>query len=275
MSARHNGRFWEREVAMRDGTSGATLIAAERRRQIEREDWTTDHDDGWLSGELALAAACYAVPPGSRESRGVEELWPWHTDEWKPSPDDRVKELAPLHPEWRDNPVFKAVLDGDFKALAAFGERGLVELILVTHSGMTTEDFEQIVTRWLANARHPRFDRPYTQLVYQPMLELLAHLAEQATDVLAAIERHQRLPLEVEQALASSDPEAEPVRQLVVMVKLEGDQARAGLQALLERLLEQRGTLLRALRALEGTSVPPGSPYRDGPAAPNYLDTTG
>lgn len=94
MSARHNGRFWEREVAMPDGTSGATLIAAERRRQIEREDWTTDHDDGWLSGELALAAACYAVPPGSRESRGVEELWPWHTDEWKPSPDDRVKELA-------------------------------------------------------------------------------------------------------------------------------------------------------------------------------------
>lgn len=106
-------------------------------------------------------------------------------------------------------------------------------------------------------------------------LELLAHLAEQATDILAAIERHQRLPLEVEQALASSDPDAEAVRQLVAAVRIEGDQARAGLQSLLERLVEQRATLLRALRALEGGGEAPGSPYREGPVAPNYLDTTG
>jgi hypothetical protein len=62
------------------------------------------------------------------------------------------------------------------KALAESGERGLVEIIMVTHAGMTTEEFSKIVTDWLASARHPRFNRPYTELVYQPMLELLAYL---------------------------------------------------------------------------------------------------
>ena len=62
------------------------------------------------------------------------------------------------------------------KALAAAGEKGMVELIMATHAGMTTDEFETIVTDWLATARHPRFNRPYTELVYQPMLELLAYL---------------------------------------------------------------------------------------------------
>ncbi|MDI7865140.1 haloacid dehalogenase-like hydrolase [Rhizobiaceae bacterium n13] len=89
---------------------------------------------------------------------------------------DRVKLLAPQHPEWKDKQPFKAVLDGDLKALAASGEKGLVELIMATHAGMTVDEFQEIVTEWLATARHPRFDRPYTELVYQPMLELLAYL---------------------------------------------------------------------------------------------------
>jgi haloacid dehalogenase-like hydrolase len=89
---------------------------------------------------------------------------------------DRVKAMAPLHPEWRDKQPFKAVLDGDLKMLAESGERALVELIMVTHAGMTTNEFSKIVTDWLASARHPRFKRPYTELVYQPMLELLAYL---------------------------------------------------------------------------------------------------
>ena len=89
---------------------------------------------------------------------------------------DRVKALAPLHPEWKNKQPFKAVLDGDMRALAASGEKGLVELIAVTHAGMTTAEFEKIVTDWLATARDPRFKRPYTELVYQPMLELLAYL---------------------------------------------------------------------------------------------------
>jgi len=89
---------------------------------------------------------------------------------------DRVKALAPTHPEWRQRQPFKAVLDGNMKALAASGDRGLLQLIATTHAGMTTEEFDAIVRGWLATARHPRFQRPYTDLVYQPMLELLTYL---------------------------------------------------------------------------------------------------
>lgn len=89
---------------------------------------------------------------------------------------DRVKVLAPMHPEWKDKQPFAAVLNGDLKALAAFGEKGVAELVAVTHAGMTTAEFEKIVTDWLATARDARFKRPYTELVYQPMLELLAYL---------------------------------------------------------------------------------------------------
>jgi phosphoserine phosphatase len=89
---------------------------------------------------------------------------------------DRVKAMAPLHPEWKTRQPFQAVLAGDTKALAASGEKGLMELIAVTHAGMTSDEFAGIVSDWLATARHPRFKRPYTDLVYQPMLELLAYL---------------------------------------------------------------------------------------------------
>ena len=89
---------------------------------------------------------------------------------------DRVKALAPEHPEWKTKQPFKAVLENDMKALAASGEHGLIELVMATHAGMTTEEFEQIVKAWLATAKHPRFQRPFTDLVYQPMLELLAYL---------------------------------------------------------------------------------------------------
>lgn len=89
---------------------------------------------------------------------------------------DRVKALAPRHPEWKDRQPFKAVFEHDREALIASGERGLVEIVLAGHAGVTTTDFEQIVRDWLATARHPRFQRQYTELVYQPMLELLAYL---------------------------------------------------------------------------------------------------
>ncbi len=89
---------------------------------------------------------------------------------------DRVKAMAPLHPEWKDKQPFKAVLEGDLKTLAESGERGMLELVMVTHAGMTTDEFAKIVSDWLATARQPRFKRPYTELVYQPMLELLGYL---------------------------------------------------------------------------------------------------
>jgi hypothetical protein len=89
---------------------------------------------------------------------------------------DRVKALAPLHPEWKNTQPFKAALEGDMKTLAESGEHGMAELVMATHAGMTTEEFEKIVTDWFATARHPRFKRPYTELSYQPMIELLGYL---------------------------------------------------------------------------------------------------
>jgi phosphoserine phosphatase len=89
---------------------------------------------------------------------------------------DRVKALAPQHPEWKTKQPFQAALEADMKALAASGEKGLLELVMASHGGMTTDEFRQSVREWLATARHPRFKRPYTELVYQPMLELLAYL---------------------------------------------------------------------------------------------------
>jgi phosphoglycolate phosphatase-like HAD superfamily hydrolase len=89
---------------------------------------------------------------------------------------DRVKALAPQHPEWQTQEPFKSLLAGDLKGAFAGGEKAIVQLIMASHAGMTTEEFEQIVKDWLATARHPRFNRPYTEYVYQPMLELLAYL---------------------------------------------------------------------------------------------------
>ena len=89
---------------------------------------------------------------------------------------DRVKALAPLNPGWKNKQPFQAVLDGDLKALATSGEKGLMELMAVTHAGMTSDDFAKIASDWIASARDHRFKRPYTELVYQPMLELLAFL---------------------------------------------------------------------------------------------------
>jgi phosphoglycolate phosphatase-like HAD superfamily hydrolase len=89
---------------------------------------------------------------------------------------DRVKALAPQHPEWKTQEPFKSVLADDNAALAALGEKGLLQIIEATHSGMTTAEFTQAVTDWIATARHPRFHRLYTDLVFQPMLELMAHL---------------------------------------------------------------------------------------------------
>jgi phosphoserine phosphatase len=89
---------------------------------------------------------------------------------------DRVKMLAPQHPEWNDKEPFASLLRGDTKAALASGEHALVEIVAATHSGMTTAEFEKVVKDWLATAQHPKFKRPYTDLAYQPMLELLGYL---------------------------------------------------------------------------------------------------
>lgn len=89
---------------------------------------------------------------------------------------DRVKAMAATHPEWKQKQPFKAFLSGDKEALAAQGEKGLLTLVAAAHSGMTTDAYAVSVADWLAHATHPRFHRPYNELVYQPMVELLAYL---------------------------------------------------------------------------------------------------
>jgi phosphoglycolate phosphatase-like HAD superfamily hydrolase len=89
---------------------------------------------------------------------------------------DRVKALAPQHPEWKTKEPFASLLKGDLKGALAGGERAMLEIIVATHAGMTTAAFEQIVKDWIATAKHPKFKRPYTECVYQPMIELLAYL---------------------------------------------------------------------------------------------------
>jgi hypothetical protein len=89
---------------------------------------------------------------------------------------DRIKALAPQHPAWKTTQPFKAVLEDDLKGVLAAGQKGLFELIAATHAGVDTETFRSTVEQWLKTARHPRTGRPYTEMIYQPMLELLAHL---------------------------------------------------------------------------------------------------
>lgn len=89
---------------------------------------------------------------------------------------DRVRALAPSHPEWRTTEPFASALSGDLAAVAASGHAGVLAIVAASHAGVTAEAFATAVGGWLETARHPRFDRPYTELVYQPQLELIRHL---------------------------------------------------------------------------------------------------
>ena len=92
---------------------------------------------------------------------------------------DQVKLLVKEHPEWKEKLPFKAALEGDLKAIMSTGMKGVIELVLATHANQTADEFEATAKKWISSARHPRFKRPYTECVYQPMLELLAHLRSQ------------------------------------------------------------------------------------------------
>ena len=91
---------------------------------------------------------------------------------------DRVKALAPEHPEWKEQEPFASLLKGDMKDVAASGQKGLMEMLAATHAGMTTEEFTKAVSDWIGSAKHPKTGKPYTEMVYQPMLELTAYLRE-------------------------------------------------------------------------------------------------
>ncbi|MBO9651663.1 MAG: haloacid dehalogenase-like hydrolase [Variovorax sp.] len=89
---------------------------------------------------------------------------------------DQVKAKAAQHPEWQRNPAFRPLMAGDQQALAAVGEKPLLELLVAANSGMTVDEYDQAIRTWLATAKHPKFNRPFTELVYQPQLELLDYL---------------------------------------------------------------------------------------------------
>lgn len=91
---------------------------------------------------------------------------------------ERVGQLAPQHPEWKEQQPFKAVLERDHEAMSKFTEQAWMEIVAATHAGMSTEEFRALVKQWLATAKAPRFDRPYTDLVYEPMLEVMKYLRE-------------------------------------------------------------------------------------------------
>ena len=91
---------------------------------------------------------------------------------------DRVRAMAPEHPEWKQQEPFASVLAGDYAKALAGGEKALLELVMATHADMTTEEFSNVASNWLGEARHPETGRPYTEMVYQPMLELLAYLRD-------------------------------------------------------------------------------------------------
>lgn len=91
---------------------------------------------------------------------------------------DRVKQMAPDHPEWKTKEPFASLLKGDMKGVAASGEKGILEMVATTHSGMSTDEFEKLVSDWISTAKHPKTGKLYTEMIFQPMLELLEYLRE-------------------------------------------------------------------------------------------------
>lgn len=89
---------------------------------------------------------------------------------------DRIKTLAPQHPEWKQQEPFASVLKGDMRAAVAGGDRAIIEMVMATHSGMSTEEFKKIVNDWISTAKHPKTGKLFTEMVYQPMLEVLTYL---------------------------------------------------------------------------------------------------
>ena len=160
--------------------------------QEQQETIQTDPLPSWNEGNIKQAIIDYVMDVTNKESENFipvsERIATFDNDGnlWSEQPAyfqllfamDRIKALAPDHPEWNTQQPFKAVLEDDMKELGKYGVHGILELVMASHADMTTAEFETIVKDWLATAKHPRFDKPFTDLVYQPMLELLNYLRD-------------------------------------------------------------------------------------------------
>jgi phosphoserine phosphatase len=164
----------------------ATLVAAAGRPAFAQADLLPSWNDGPVKQSI-LDFIARTTTAGGRDWVPVPERIACFDNDgtlWTEQPIyfqvafavDRIKALAAQHPEWRTQEPFRSVLADDRAALAAMGVKAMVEVIAAAHTGMTTDEFTKTVIDWLATARHPRFNRPYTDLVYQPMIELLALL---------------------------------------------------------------------------------------------------
>jgi hypothetical protein len=172
---------WARDLAV---VAGMVVLAFS---QVQARE---DQLRSWIDGPTKKAIVEFVmtttgksspsyVPPGERIATFDNDGTLWCE---QPMPVqaffafDRVKALAPQHPEWKTTEPFASILKGDLKTALAGGDRAILELFMATHAGMTTVEFEQIVKDWIATARHPKTGKLYTEMVYQPMIELLAYL---------------------------------------------------------------------------------------------------
>ena len=133
------------------------------------ETVTTPDSKGFVKPEARIAVFDNDGTLWSEQPGYFEELFAF----------DEIKRMAPQHPEWKDQQPFKAVLENDHKALAESGMEGLLKIFMASHAGLTTDEFRNNVQAWLSKARHPTTGKPYTEMVYQPMLEVLAYLRSQ------------------------------------------------------------------------------------------------
>ena len=172
--------------ASRGALVGLLLALAALPALARAEAWLPSWNDGASKARIVSFVQDVTDPTSRRYVPPAERIAVFDNDGtlWTEQPMyfqlafilDRVKALAPQHPEWQSTEPFKSVLAGDMAGVAAAGEHGLMELMAATHAGMTTDEFRQTVSDWLTSARHPRFKRPYTELTYTPMKELLAYL---------------------------------------------------------------------------------------------------
>jgi phosphoglycolate phosphatase-like HAD superfamily hydrolase len=182
-----NGRFFQRTVNRADLGFILALLLLVGHAAVAA---TLDPLPSWNEGAAKTRIIAFVQAVTDRSGKGyvapAERIATFDNDGtlWSEQPIysqfafalDRVKAMAPQHPDWATTQPFKAVLEGDTRTLLAQGEHGLAELVAATHSGMTTDEFRKTVDDWVASARHPKYQRPYTDLVYQPMLELLGYL---------------------------------------------------------------------------------------------------
>jgi len=166
--------------------NGLIIVGSALSGTAMSKDHLPSWNDGAAKQEITRFVKDVATPGGPKFVPAAERIAVFDNDGtlWAEQPMyfqaffafDRVKALAPLHPEWQTKEPFASVIKGDIKAALSGGEHGLFEMVTATHTGMTTREFEKIVIDWISTAKHPKTGRLFTEMAYQPMLELLAFL---------------------------------------------------------------------------------------------------